>query len=96
MPRLMSTRSLVSSWPSRMTPGLTNIFRPPVAHVVVPEVAVLGVVQAAPADHVRAAAADLLIPGQRLIEEVEQVIVHGHDALHEFHVAHQPGEVVGE
>ncbi len=28
MPRLMSTRSLVSSWPSRMTPGLTNIFRP--------------------------------------------------------------------
>ena len=28
IPRLISTRSLVSSWPSRMTPGLTNIFRP--------------------------------------------------------------------
>ena len=29
MPRLRySTRSLVSSFPSRMTPGLTNIFRP--------------------------------------------------------------------
>ena len=28
MPRLISTRSLVSSFPSRMTPGLTNILRP--------------------------------------------------------------------
>jgi hypothetical protein len=28
MPRLISTRSLVSSSPSLITPGLTNIFRP--------------------------------------------------------------------
>ena len=28
MPRLISTRSLVSSCPSLMTPGLTNIFLP--------------------------------------------------------------------
>ena len=68
----------------------------PVGHVVVPEVAVLGVVQAAPADQVGAAAADLLVAGQCLVEEVEQVVVHGHDALHELHVAHQPGQVVGE
>jgi hypothetical protein len=64
--------------------------------VVVAEVAVLRIVEAAPADHVRAAAADFLVPGQRLVEEVEQVIVHGHDALHELHVAHEPDVVVGE
>ena len=28
MPRLMSTRSLVTSLPSTTTPGVTNIFRP--------------------------------------------------------------------
>ena len=68
----------------------------PVGHVLVPEVAVRGVVQAAPADQVGLAAAHFLVAGQRLVEEVEQVIVHRHDALHELHVAHQPGEVVGE
>jgi hypothetical protein len=32
----------------------------------------------------------------RLVEEVEQVVVHRDDPLHELDVAHQPGQVVGE
>ena len=56
----------------------------------------LGVVERAPAAEQDAAPADLLVAGQRLVEEVEQVVVQRHDALHELHVAHQPAEVVGE
>ena len=96
MPRLISTRSLVTSLPSTTTPGVTNIFRPQSVMSPVVEVAVLGVVERAPAAQQHAAAADLLVAGQRLVEEVEQVVVHRHDPLHELHVAHQPGEVVGE
>ena len=39
---------------------------------------------------------DLLVAGHRLVEEVEQVVVHRHDALEELDVAHQAGQVVGE
>ena len=96
MPRLISTRSLVTSLPSTTTPGVTNIFRPQSVMCRVVEVAVLGVVERAPAAQQHAAAADLLVAGQRLVDEVEQVVVHRHDALHELHVAHEPGVVVGE
>ena len=68
----------------------------PVGHGLVAEVAVLGVVEAAPAAEQDPAPADLLVAGQGLVEEVEQVVVHGHDPLHELHVAHQAGQVVGE
>ena len=68
----------------------------PVGHVVVAEVAVRRVVQAAPAAEQDAALADVLVAGQRLVEEVEQVVVQRHDLLHELDVAHQPGQVVGE
>ena len=96
MPRLMSTRLLVTSLPSTTTPGRDEHLAAPVGHVPVGEVAVLGVVEAAPAAEQDPPPADFLVPGQRLVEEVEQVVVHRHDALHELHVAHQPGQVVGE
>lgn len=41
-------------------------------------------------------AADLLVPGQRLVEEVEQVVMQGNDPLHELHVPHEAAEVVRE
>ena len=96
MPRLISTRSLVTSLPSTTTPGRDEHLPAPVRHVPVLEVAVVGVVERAPAAQQHAPPADLLVAGQRLVEEVEQVVVHRHDALHELHVAHEPGVVVGE
>jgi hypothetical protein len=67
----------------------------PVGHVLVGEVAVLGILEGAPAAEQRAPQAGLLIAGQRLVHEVEEVVVHRHDLLHELDVAHQPGHVVG-
>ena len=40
--------------------------------------------------------ADLFVAGQRLVEEVEQVVVQRHDLLHELDVLHQADQVVGE
>ena len=68
----------------------------PVGHVLVLEVAHRGVVQAAPAAEQDAPLADVLVAGQRLVEEVEQVVVQRHDLLQELDVAHQPDVVVGE
>ena len=76
MPRLMSTRSLVTSLPSTTTPGVTYIARPQLGHVLVLEVADVGVLEGAPAAEQDAPAADLLVAGQRLVEEVEEVVVH--------------------
>ncbi len=95
MPRLMSTSDVVTSLPSTTTPGVTNMACAPVLHVLVGEVAVLGILEGAPAAEQRAAQADLLVSGQRFVEEVEEVVVHRHDLLHELDVAHQPGHVVG-
>ena len=67
----------------------------PVGHVAVGEVADLGVLEGAPATEQDPAVADLLVPGQRLVEEVEQVVVQRHRLLHELDVAHQAGHVVG-
>ncbi len=67
----------------------------PTLHVLVLEVAHLGVLEGAPAAEQRATQADLFVTGQRLVEEVEQVVVHGDDLLHELDVAHQPGHVIG-
>ena len=55
----------------------------------------LGILERAPAAEQRAPQTHLVVPGQRLVEEVEQVVVHRHDLLHELDVAHQPGHVVG-
>ena len=67
----------------------------PLLHVLVREVADLGVLEGAPAAEQRAPQADLVITRQRLVEEVEQVVVHRDDLLHELDVAHQPRHVVG-
>ena len=95
MPRLISTRSVVTSLPSTTTPGSDVHLPAPLGHVLVGEVAVLRVLERAPAAQQDAPVADLLVSGQRLVEEVEEVVVHRHDLLHELDVAHQPGEVVG-
>ena len=67
----------------------------PVGHVLVLEVAVRRVVEASPAAEQDAPLADVLVAGQRLVEEVEEVVVQRHDPLHELDVPHQPGQVVG-
>ena len=95
MPRLMST----SEWVTRL--AVDDYARgdehrvTPTLHVLVVEVAHLGILEGAPAAEQCAAQADLLVTGQRLVEEVEQVVVHGDDLLHELDVAHQPRHVVG-
>ena len=61
----------------------------PLVHVRVAVVDDVRVVERAPADQVRAAVADLLVPRQRLVEEVVEVVVHGHGALAVVDVAHQ-------
>ena len=96
MPRLMSTRSLVTSLPSTTTPGVTYIALPHSFMLLVGVVADVRVVERAPAAQQDAPLADLLVAGQGLVEEVEQVVVQRHDLLHELDVLHQPDEVVGE
>ncbi len=68
----------------------------PFGHVAVVEVADGRILERAPAAEQDAAPADLLVARHRLVEEVEQVVVHRHDPLHELHVAHQADVVVGE
>ena len=68
----------------------------PLGHVAVVVVDVLRVVERAPADEVGVAIADLLVPRQRLVEEVVEVVVHRDRALAVVHVAHQPHVVVGQ
>ena len=67
----------------------------PVPHVRVVVVDVVGVVEGAPADQVGAPVADVVVPRQLLQEEVVEVVVHRHRALHVVDVAHQPHVVVG-
>ena len=68
----------------------------PARHGAVLEVAVVGVLERAPAAQQHAAPSDLLVAGQGLVHEVEEVVVHRQTALHELHVAHEPDVVVGE
>jgi hypothetical protein len=68
----------------------------PAGHVLVLEVAHVRVLERAPAAQQRAAETDLLVARERLVEEVEEIIVHRHDALHELDVTHEASEVVGE
>ena len=68
----------------------------PRRHVLVVEVAHVGVLEGTPAAEQHTPPADLLVARHGLVDEVEQVVVQRHDALHELDVAHQPGVVVGE
>ena len=67
----------------------------PLTHVLVGVVDIVGVVEGAPADEVRTAEADLVVPRQLLQEEVVEVVVHRHRPLDVVDVAHQPHVVVG-
>ena len=95
MPRLISTRSVVTSLPSTTTPGVTYIFRPQSVMSLYAKLQYSGSWKEPQQREQDAAVADLLVSGQRLVEEVEEVVVHRHDLLHELDVAHQPGDVVG-
>ena len=55
-----------------------------------------GSLQRAPAPEQDPPLAHLLVAGERLVEEVEEVVVHRHDPLHELDVAHEARQVVGE
>ena len=96
MPRLICTRSLVTSLPSTTIAGGDEHLATPVGHVLVAEVALFGILERAPAAEQNAPLTHLLVPRQRFIEEVEEVVVHRHDLLHELDVLHQPHEIVGE
>ena len=95
MPRLMSTSEWVCQLAVDHHTGRDEHGVAPVLHVLVGEVADLGVLEGTPAAEQGAAQADLVVAGQRLVEEVEEVVVHRHDLLHELDIAHQPGHVVG-
>ena len=77
--RLMSTRSVVTSLPSTTTPGVTYIARAPLGHVFVCVVADFGIVERSPAAQQDAPPPDFFIAGQRVVEEVEQVVVQRHE-----------------
>ena len=68
----------------------------PLVHRLVAVVAGPRVLERAPAAEQDAPPADLLVPRKRLVEEVEDVVVHGDRALDEIQDADQPGDVVGE
>ena len=68
----------------------------PVVHRLVAVVADLRVLERAPAAEQDPSPADLLVPRQCLVEEVEHVVVHGDRALDEVQDADQAGDVVGE
>ena len=60
----------------------------PLGHVLVVEVADVGVLEGAPAVEQDPSPAHLFVARHRLVEEVEEVVVHRHDPLHELDVAH--------
>ena len=68
----------------------------PVVHVLVAVVDVVGVVERAPAVEQDPPPADLLVARQRLVEEVEDVVVHRDGLLDEVQAAQQPAQVVGQ
>ena len=68
----------------------------PLVHVLVLVVDVVGVVERAPADQVRVAVADHVVPRQLLQEEVVEVVVHRHRPLAVLEVPHQAHVVVGQ
>ncbi|GAA3028446.1 hypothetical protein GCM10020000_01180 [Streptomyces olivoverticillatus] len=79
-----------------MMPGGDEHGVPPLVHVPVVVVDDVRVLEAAPAAEQGAAAAHLVVAGQRLVEEVEDVVVERHRALDEVQAPGQAHQVVGE
>ena len=92
MPRLMSTRLVVTSLPSTTTPGVTNIAFAPFVHRLVVVIADVRILERTPAAEQDAALADFFVTGQRFVEEIEQIVVQRHATFHELDVPHQPHE----
>ena len=69
---------------------------PPGGHVLVLKVARHRILERTPARQQHPPPPHRLVAGQRFVKEVEQVVVHRHDALHEVDVLHEPGQIVGE
>ena len=68
----------------------------PIVHGLVVVVADVGVLERTPAAKQHAALAHFLVARQRLVEEVEQIVVQRHALLHELDVFHQPHQIIGE
>ena len=79
MPRLMSTRLVVTSSPSTTMPGVTNIALPHLSIVSVVVIAHIRVLERAPAAEQNTASADFFVTRQRFVEEVEQIVMQRHD-----------------
>ena len=82
--------------PSTIDAGGDEHLLAPGVHVLVGVIACLGIVEGAPAAEQDPALADLFVAGQRLVEEVEQVVVQRHALLHELGIAGQADEIIGE
>ena len=93
--RLISTRSVGDQLAADCDAGRDVALPAPLGHVPVAVVDVVRVVERAPVDEVRLPVADHVVAGQRLQEEVVEVVVHRHAALDVVEVAHQPHVVVG-
>ena len=89
MPRLILTRSVVSSLPSTTTPGVTNILRPQSVISRYLKLQYSGSWKLPQQPSRTAALADLFVAGHGFVEEIEEIVVHRHDALHELYVPHQ-------
>ena len=92
----MSTRSVGDQLAVDDDAGGDVHLASPVGHVLVGVVALLGIVERSPAAEQHAALADFLVAGKGLVPEVEEIVVQGHDLLHELHILHQAHHVVGE
>lgn len=79
--------------PSTTTPGVTNIFRPQSSMSRYEKLQTSG--PGTRPSNPGPTQAHLLVTRQDLVEEVEQVVVHRNDLLHELDVPHEPAQVVG-
>ena len=68
----------------------------PVRHVLVGVVAMIGIVERAPAAQQDPPSSDFFVTRQSVVEEVEQIVVQRDDLLHELHILHQTNQIVGE
>ena len=68
----------------------------PIGHFRVGIVADIRIVERTPATEKNAPSPDLFITGEGFVEEIEQIVMQRHNLLHEFHVFHQPYDVIGE
>ena len=94
--RLMSTRSVRHQLVVHHHAGRDVHRAAPVRHLLVGVIAHRGIVERAPARQQHAPPPHFFVARQRLVEEIEEVVVQRNHFLHELHVLHQAHDVVGE